>query len=72
MWKLHVVNEDENIEPTRLEDELWFPTKEAALIKALQYWRDPAKIHSKCRYIEGPGGGRIEQAEIEEWCRRQP
>ena len=70
MWILHV--EYESSEPPVGRDFL-FETKEAALLKALEFYRGAGlNTFTKCRYIEGLSGERMDQTEIEEWCRKQP
>jgi len=70
MWILHV--EYETSGPPAGRDFI-FETKEAALLKALEFHRGAGiNIFTKCRHIEGLSGERMEQTEIEEWCRKQP
>jgi hypothetical protein len=70
MWMLHL--EYEIGQPPAGRDFI-FETKEAALLKALEFYRDAGiNIFRKCRHIEGLSGERMEQTEIEEWCRKQP
>jgi hypothetical protein len=70
MWILHV--KYETGEPLAGRDFI-FETKEAVLLRALGFYRGAGiNIFTRCRYIEGLSGERMEQTEIEEWCRKQP
>jgi hypothetical protein len=70
MWILHI--EYEIGEPPAGRDFI-FETKEAALLRALEFYRGAGiNTFAKCRYIKGLSGERMEQTEIEEWCRKQP
>jgi hypothetical protein len=70
MWILHV--EHETSAPPAGRDFI-FETKEAALLRALEFYRGAGiNIFTKCRYIEEQSGERMEQTEIEERCRKQP
>jgi hypothetical protein len=64
IWKLTTADDKE---PVLYTDE--FKSKEEALGAAFEYCT--FMLYRKVLRIEGPGGERIEEPEISDWCRKE-
>jgi len=66
-WKLFTKNESVK-EPIEVSAD--FASKDKALAAAYDFHVNPGR-HMKVLYIEGPNRERVEESEIEEWCREE-